>query len=54
MTKIKEVEAWNHQENLGEVIGETADQLQKTSAVWRYKYHGMTTKNSINSGVESA
>jgi hypothetical protein len=32
--------------------GRAAKLLQKTAAFWRCQYHGKTTKNSSNCGVE--
>ena len=42
----KEVYAWQHEESLGEAIGENEAQLQKTPALWRCQYNGIITKNS--------
>ena len=43
------------EETPGEVTEESAVQLQQEIlAFWRCQYHGLTTKNSSNGGVETA
>lgn len=41
---IQGIEAWHHEDSLEEAIDEVLWQ-QKALAYWRYKYHGMITKN---------
>ena len=47
------VEAWYHEENPWEVIGNVLLH-QKTPEYWRCQYYGMTTESSSISRVESA
>ena len=51
----KEVEAWNHEESFGEVIGETATKsyVARDLSIWRCQYHGMNTENCNISGIEA-